>query len=153
MVVDPHRYNADPDPVKKFLKKFTAWKVLYLFLIKNCNLLIPRRIPWRTHKLQEKPSVLKREHTALKNMKFFTFFYICGSLLPSSIWILIRIQNMDPDPVTLFNADPCGSGSTTVWASNVDPDPHEFGPLDPAYKEISCFASAGCSLLMAVLGF
>jgi hypothetical protein len=45
---------------------------------------------------------------------------------------------MDLDPVSRFNADPCGSGSTTMWASNVDPDPHEFGPLDPPCEEISC---------------
>jgi hypothetical protein len=40
----------------------------------------------------EKPSALKREHPALQNMKIFTFFYICGSFLPS--WIRIRIQQL-----------------------------------------------------------
>jgi hypothetical protein len=47
---------------------------VYLFLIKNCNLLIPRS-PQRTSKLQEKPSALKREHPALqkKCLNFFLF--------------------------------------------------------------------------------
>jgi hypothetical protein len=48
-----------------------------------------------THKLQEKPSALKREHPALKTGKFLIFFYICGSFLSS--WIRIRIQNVDSD--------------------------------------------------------
>jgi hypothetical protein len=62
--------------------------------------------------LQEKPSALKREHPEHQNMKIFcTFFYFCGSFLPS--WIRIRIRNLnpDPDPATQINADPCGSGS------------------------------------------
>jgi hypothetical protein len=73
-------------------------------LIKNCNLLIPRP-PLRTPKLQEKPSVLKREHLVLKNMKildFFLFFWVIFALL---------IPDPDPDPGTQINADPCGSGS------------------------------------------
>jgi hypothetical protein len=63
----------------------------------------------RTPKLQEKPSALKREHLAIQNMKFlyfFTFFFFCGSFLPS--WIRIRIQQLK------INADPCGSGSATL---------------------------------------
>jgi hypothetical protein len=75
----------------KNLKKFTAGKLFYIILIKNCNLLIPRP-PYRPHKLQEKPSALKREHPALQNMKFCTFFYFCGSFLPS--WIRIQIQQL-----------------------------------------------------------
>jgi hypothetical protein len=37
---------------------------VYLFLVKNCNLLTDMS------KLQEKPSSLKREHPALKKMRF-----------------------------------------------------------------------------------
>jgi hypothetical protein len=35
--------------------------------IKNCHLLIPR-LPYRTLKLPEKPSALKREHPAFKKI-------------------------------------------------------------------------------------
>ncbi len=45
-------------------KKFTAEKKFNLFLIKNYYLPIPRP-PFRTSKLQKKPSALKREHQAL----------------------------------------------------------------------------------------
>ncbi len=41
--------------------------------MKNCNLLIPRP-PLSMHKLQEKPSALKREHPVFKNMKILDFF-------------------------------------------------------------------------------
>jgi hypothetical protein len=56
-------------------KKFTAEICKYVFLIKNCNLLIPRP-PYRTLMLQEKPSTLKREHPALQNMKILYFLSI-----------------------------------------------------------------------------
>jgi hypothetical protein len=55
-----------------------------------------------THKLQEKPSALKREHPALENMKIIHFFKysICGSFLPSWIQIqqlkLMRIRIHNP---------------------------------------------------------
>jgi hypothetical protein len=42
---------------------------LTFFFIRNYKLLIPRP-PYRTTKLQEKPSALKREHRALQNLKF-----------------------------------------------------------------------------------
>ncbi len=35
--------------------------------------------PKRTSKLQEKPSAPKQKHPALQNIKFFTYFYFCGS--------------------------------------------------------------------------
>jgi hypothetical protein len=70
-------------------------------------------------KLQEKSSALKREHPVLKTWKFWTFFYFCGSFLPS--WIRIRSRNLnadpDPNPATQINADPCGSGSETLIPS------------------------------------
>jgi hypothetical protein len=66
-----------------------------MFWIENRNLLFLRP-PYRTHKLQEKPSILKREHPALQNIKNLYFFYICGSFLPYPIRIrskMSRIQN------------------------------------------------------------
>ncbi len=54
---------------------------------------------WRTSKLQEKLSVLKRELQALQNVKFLSFLCFCWSFLPSLIQISrpnsmwIRIQN------------------------------------------------------------
>ncbi len=39
-----------------------------------------------------------------KTWQFCTFFYFCGSFLPS--WIRIRIPNPDPDPQTRLNTDP-----------------------------------------------
>jgi hypothetical protein len=76
-----------PDPDPGFddlkLKKFIVGNLISIFLIKNCNLLIPRP-PQRTPKLQEKPSALKREHPVLKNTKILDFLkYFCGSFLPS----------------------------------------------------------------------
>jgi hypothetical protein len=59
-VSDPHRFNADPDtdPDPAFfliadpdsdpgfddlkMKKIYSWKFNFIFLIKNCHLLIPR---------------------------------------------------------------------------------------------------------------
>jgi hypothetical protein len=51
-------------------------------------------------KLQQKPSVLEKEHPALQNMKFLPFF-----LFLRFIFVLLV-----PDS-TEINADPYGSGS------------------------------------------
>ncbi len=70
-------------------------------LIKNCNLLFPRP-PKRTHKLQEKPSALKKTSSTSKHENSVLFFYFfCHFCPPGS-----RI----PDPATQINADPYGSG-------------------------------------------
>ncbi len=84
----------------KNLKQITAEKKLNFFLIKNCNLPIPRPL-WSMSKLQKKPASHKRGHPTLQNMNFF---YFCGSFLPS--WIRIRIPNTDPDPLARLNTDP-----------------------------------------------
>jgi len=78
-------------------------------LIKNCYFLIPRP-PYRKPKLQGEPSALKREHSALENMKilyFFLFFKVIFALL-----------DPDPDPATQINADP-------------DPEPCNFSFKKP----------------------
>jgi hypothetical protein len=54
----------------------------------------------------EKPLVFKREHAELQNMKFIHIFPIFGVILFG-----IRIQP------TKIIADPCGSGSTTLFVT------------------------------------
>ncbi len=51
--------------------------------------------------LQEKPSALKREHSAHQNMTFLYNFLL--------VWVIFAL--LDPDPATQFNADPWGYGS------------------------------------------
>ncbi len=65
--------NPDTDPYPEFW--WAKLKIIYIcyffppiYLIKNCNLRMP--------KLEEKPSALKREHSALQTMKFLNFFSI-----------------------------------------------------------------------------
>jgi hypothetical protein len=69
-VADPDSLN--PDQIQGFddqkLKKIQLKKFI-CFDKKICDLLIPRP-PQRTIKLQERPSALKREHSALQKMKF-----------------------------------------------------------------------------------
>jgi hypothetical protein len=79
--VDPaFQVNPEPDPgfwwPKTEEEKNKRWTI---FLIKNCNLLMS--------KLQEKPSSLKREHTALQKMKFI-YFFLC-------LWVIFAL--LDPD--------------------------------------------------------
>jgi hypothetical protein len=76
-------------------KKFTAGKLFYIFLIKNCNKL---SLGQKASKLQEMPSALKRKHPAHENSLLFSIFV--GYLCP---------LDPDPDPATQINADPCGS--------------------------------------------
>ena len=73
--------------------KFHSWN----FSENNFNLFIPRP-PWRTSKLQEKPSALKREPPALQTYNYLLFFYFCGSFLPSCIRIQPTKINAEPDP-------------------------------------------------------
>jgi hypothetical protein len=91
-----------PDPDPGFddlkLKKITAGNLIFIFLIKNCNFLIPRPTK-RTPKQQEKPSGLKREYPALQNMKILYFFLF--------LWVILAL--LDPDPHPQFE---CGSGSS-----------------------------------------
>ncbi len=125
--VDPHWINAVPDPDPEFgsgyifgsgsgsrvlILKNLQLEKFFIFFDKNFTLPGPRPSK-RTHKLQEKPSALKREHSARQNMKLFTFFYICESFLLSGIWI--RIQNSDPDPASQINADPDPDPNPKPW--------------------------------------
>jgi hypothetical protein len=59
--------------------------------IKNYNLPIPRP-PYRTSKLQKKPSALKRGHPTLQYMNFQIFFYFKGHFCPLGSGFQIRIH-------------------------------------------------------------
>jgi hypothetical protein len=54
-----------------------------------------------THKLQEKPPVLNREHSALQNMEIFYFFHL---------WVIFALLDPDLDPAAKklmqIHADP-----------------------------------------------
>jgi hypothetical protein len=67
-------------------------------------------LPKRTSKLKKKPSALKREHTALQNMKFLNLFLF--------LWVIFALLDLDPDYES-------GSISTDLieYESNSDPDP------------------------------
>ncbi len=71
-------FNADPDPDPGFRLPKTVenlqLKDCLIFLNKKLKFSYPYRPPYRTSKLQQKPSPLKREHPALQNMKFINFF-------------------------------------------------------------------------------
>jgi hypothetical protein len=86
--------------------KCAAEHFFYIFFLSKIATYLP--IPWppyRTSKLQEKPSALKREHPALQNMKFLNFFIFLGHFCPP------------------------GSGSTGLIASGFNSYPE----LDPKY--------------------
>jgi hypothetical protein len=68
-------------------------------LIKNCNLLFTRSL-FRTSKLQEKPSVLKREHPALQKIKCAIF--------------VGHFALLNPNPGTPLNLEPIRSGSRST---------------------------------------
>jgi hypothetical protein len=78
-------YRSEFDGDQK-LEKFTVKKKNWT---KNYNLSIPMP-PKLTSKLHKKPSVLKREHPALKIMRFLNFSLFCGSFL--------SMTRLNPDP-------------------------------------------------------
>ncbi len=98
----------DPDPGfydQKLIKKLLLKKKLNFFGSKTTiylSLGLHKGRP--SHRKSLQPS--KENIQYLKTWKFWTFFYFCGSFLPS--WIRIRIRNMnaDPDSATQINADP-----------------------------------------------
>jgi hypothetical protein len=51
-----------------------------------------------SHKLQEKPSALKREPPALQNMNILYFFLY--------LWVIFAFLDLGQDPATQLNADP-----------------------------------------------
>ncbi len=118
---DPNpSFQGNLDPVQdpgfwwQKTEKNTAETKKFLFLIKNCNYLIPRP-PLRTSKLQEKPSAPKREHSALpKKCNLFSSLFVGHFCLPGSrsgpglrIWIRFR----GPRWILVVQS---GFGSTTL---------------------------------------
>jgi hypothetical protein len=83
--------------------KYLQLKIyLFIFYFKNCNLLIPRP-PWRTSKLQKKPSALKREHLALQNIKFLDPDPIYGSLLSFLASVLTDGRGRGTETVLIYS--------------------------------------------------
>ncbi len=84
--------SLDPNPAPKF---YSRKNPIFTSKMKNSNLFIIRP-PWKTSKLHEKPSALKREPSALQKKKFITFLLFLWAnfalLDPDQIWIRIRIQ-------------------------------------------------------------
>ncbi len=104
-------YSISSESRSQVLKKKRNTAEIYfdLFSIKNCNFLMS--------KLQEKPSVLKREHRALQKIKFVNFF-LC-------LWVIFALLNPDPDcEFESESRDPIKSGS------NPDPDPQHGFPSE-----------------------
>ncbi len=134
--MDPHWLNADPDPaffpnfgsgsnsesrvlMTKNWKKFTAVKLLYIFLIENCKSLILRP-PKRTQRLQ-KSSAFNREHPALQNMEILYFFLY--------LWVIFAL--LYPDLATQINVDP-------------DPDPQPWQEHLLLIQSLTCPRVRGC---------
>jgi hypothetical protein len=72
---------------------------------------------------------LKREHSALQNMKLL-YFFLC-------LWVIFALLDPDPDPATQINAESCGSGSGSTTLVEICRDPVIFVrvKLCPAARE------------------
>ncbi len=115
-VVDPHWSGSIIFPhcgsgsssesrvlMTKNWEKFTAVKLLYIFGSKIAiYLFLGLHKGHTSYRRNLQPSKENIQH--FKTWKFFMFFYISGSFLPSSI--RIRISKTDPDPLTRLNPDP-----------------------------------------------
>jgi hypothetical protein len=83
----------------------------YIFLIKNCNLLIPRP-PKRTSRLQDKSLSPQKRTSGTLKLEFSSLF-----------WVILALLDPDPDPYA--DPDPadrneCGSGSATLEEGSRD---------------------------------
>jgi hypothetical protein len=82
---------------------FDGKKLGKIYSRKN-NIFLMQQLQFRTSKLQETPSALKREHPALQNLKFLLFF----------LFFNVTFALLDPYPADTINADPCESRSETL---------------------------------------
>ena len=79
-------------------------------MFKNCNLLILGLHKGHlSYRRSLQPSKENIQH--FKTWNFITFFYFCGSFLPS--WIRIRIPNLDTEPLTWLTPEPI-----RIWIQN-----------------------------------
>ncbi len=85
--------------------KITAVKLLFIFFGSKMAIYLSLDLHkgCTSYRRSLQPSKENIQH--FKTWKFFTFFHICGSFLPSGIRVRIRIQNADPEPATQINAD------------------------------------------------
>jgi hypothetical protein len=136
--------NLDPVPDPGFWWPKTRKKCrkhLYFFKSKNCNLLILGLHKGRpSYRRILQPSKENIHH--FKTLNFFTFFYFCGSFLPSWIQIWIRILNVDLDPATQIysNQEPlpcCKQLLATIYGKST-PDAFLGGFTSLAGWVLSC---------------
>ncbi len=145
--LDP-AFQVNPDPIRihgfddqKLKKKNTAENFVYLFVIKNCNLLMPIQATEEAVSPQKRTSSTSNEIYLLFSM-FVAVCHFC------------RIANPDPDtdPGTPVNRDPipsgsgstalvCGTGSVTVHLSCEGPDP--CSDLDLESRCLNCTKQFG----------
>ncbi len=110
--MDPHWFNADPDPDPAFfliadpdtepdsvpnpeIEKFTTVKLFILFF--GAKIAIYLSLDLHKGRIS-----YRRIPQHFKTGKFFTFLYS---------WVIFPLLAPDPDTATQFNEDPCGSGS------------------------------------------
>ncbi len=105
-VSDPHWFNADPDtdPDPAFFliadldpgfddlkfKKIYSWKLNFLFSWSKIAIYLSLGLHKGRPSYRRSLQLSKENIKHFKTWKFCTFFYFCGSLLPS--WIRIRIR-------------------------------------------------------------
>ncbi len=109
------RLNTEPDPGFWWQKieKNLQLKKTNIFLIKNCDLPIPRPQK-RTSKLKKKPQPSKKNIQHFKTWNFLIFL---------NLWVIFAL--LDPDPDSEFAN---GSTDLTESGSNPEPDP-KYCPL------------------------
>jgi hypothetical protein len=108
-VVDPHRFNTDPDPAFFLIADPDPGVPNPGLKIYSCKTFLDRKLqityPWASIKdaqamrVQEKPSALKREHPALQNNLKILYFFLY-------LWVIFALLDPDTDPATQINADP-----------------------------------------------
>ncbi len=106
-VVDPHWFNADPDPAFYLIADPdldtdpdpVPNPGFWWSNIENLELKKPGLYKGRTSYRE----ALKKNIQHFKTWKFFTFFYICRSFLPS--WIRIRIQQLKSMRIRIHNPE------------------------------------------------
>ncbi len=110
-------FQVNPDPIRiqgfddQKLKNTIQLKFLYIFLIQNCNLLIPRH------------PALEREHPALQDMKFINFFLFLWVFCPpgsgyETLWLSSNSQLEKTDATDDF----CLFPYVSLWLCTHDFD-------------------------------